>query len=52
MPSSPMRVHEATVLFLHEYPQRLYEEYIPRLILEDETKALLREVEAMKNTTV
>ena len=47
-----MTQHEATVLFLHEHPQRLYEEYIPRLILEDETKALLREVEAMKNTTV
>ena len=47
-----MTQHEATVLFLHEHPQRLYEEYIPRLILEDETKALLREVEAMKNTTI
>ena len=43
-----MTQHEVTVLFLHEYPQKLYEEYIPRLILEDETKALLQEVKALE----
>ncbi len=47
-----MTQHEDTVLFLQEHPQKLYEEYIPRLILEDETKALLQEVKALENTTV
>lgn len=40
-----MAQHEATVLFLHRFPEKLYEAYIPRLILEDETKRLLQEVD-------
>lgn len=43
-----MTQHEATVVFLHRFPEALYEAYLPRLILEDETNRLLQEVEALK----
>lgn len=43
-----MTQHEATVVFLHRFPEPLYEVYLPRLILEDETNKLLREAESLK----
>lgn len=45
-----MTQHEATVLFLHHFPERLYGDYVHRLLLEDETRRLLQETaELVKN---
>lgn len=43
-----MTQHEATVFFLHRFPEKLYDTYLSRLILEDETKRLLQEVDALE----
>ncbi len=43
-----MTRHEATVLFLHRFPHPLYTSALPRLILADERRQLLREIEGEK----
>ena len=42
--------HEASVMFLKETKEPLYENALPRLILEDERQALLKEARKLQNT--